>query len=213
MGACRHAETVHRFFKNLPALWRQPTVLEQVISFELCITESGSCELNIAGILHARGNIFTGFARWRTGPQTFFRRTMYGHMNIYAVKQWPRDLAAVISYALSATAAVPARVPEIAARTWVHRGDELKLRREFCLAPRAGNRDIASIGSRSDSSTRRLNSGNSSRNRTPLCARDISPGLGSVPPPTRAAADAVWCGALNGRTRHSRRSISRPSIE
>jgi hypothetical protein len=30
-----------------------------------------------------------------------------------------------------------------------------------------------------------LNSGNSSRKRTPLCARLTSPGLGNVPPPSK----------------------------
>ena len=33
---------------------------------------------------------------------------------------------------------------------------------------------------------------------TRLCARDISPGRGTAPPPTSAGVDAVWCGARNG---------------
>ena len=41
------------------------------------------------------------------------------------------------------------------------------------------------------SSTFLGNSGNSSRNKTPLWARLISPGLGHVPPPTIAGADVV----------------------
>ena len=36
-----------------------------------------------------------------------------------------------------------------------------------------------------------VNSGNSSRNSTPLCARDISPGFGTAPPPTSDGADMV----------------------
>ena len=51
-----------------------------------------------------------------------------------------------------------------------------------------------SSGSRSTSSARRSHSGSSSRNSTPWCASDISPGRGSAPPPTSATALAVWCG-------------------
>lgn len=51
-----------------------------------------------------------------------------------------------------------------------------------------------SIGSRSASSTRRSNSGSSSRNSTPLWAREISPGTGIEPPPTIAASEALWWG-------------------
>ena len=57
----------------------------------------------------------------------------------------------------------------------------------------------ASSGSRSASRTSRLNSGNSSRNRMPLCASDTSPGRGTLPPPTRATDEAEWCGARTGR--------------
>lgn len=59
-----------------------------------------------------------------------------------------------------------------------------------------------SRGSRRASSVRRSNSGNSSRNSTPLCESEISPGRGSVPPPTSAAVDAVWCGDLKFRCRN-----------
>src|SRR5690606_41568044 len=45
------------------------------------------------------------------------------------------------------------------------------------------------------------NSGISSRNNTPLCARLISPGRGHAPPPTTAEVDAVWWGARNGGRR------------
>ena len=36
------------------------------------------------------------------------------------------------------------------------------------------------------------NSGSSSKNSTPLWAREISPGLGTAPPPVRDTAEAVW---------------------
>ncbi len=58
---------------------------------------------------------------------------------------------------------------------------------------------FSSSGSRSDSTTRLSNSGNSSRNKTPLWASVISPGRGMLPPPpTKAAYEEVWCGARNG---------------
>src|SRR3989338_4855135 len=43
---------------------------------------------------------------------------------------------------------------------------------------------LSSSGWRRDSITLFSNSGNSSRNKTPLCASVTSPGLGYVPPPT-----------------------------
>ena len=58
------------------------------------------------------------------------------------------------------------------------------------------NRNISRSGARAISLR---NSGNSSKNSTPLCARLISPGLGVAPPPDMAAGDTGWCGALNGR--------------
>ena len=68
-----------------------------------------------------------------------------------------------------------------------------------------------SSGSRSASSAARGNSGSSSRNSTPWCASEISPGRGGEPPPTSATALAVWCGARNGRCRPARRRRSAPA--
>ena len=63
---------------------------------------------------------------------------------------------------------------------------------------RATDTTPSSSGCRSASSTERGNSGSSSSSRTPRCARLTSPGRGTAPPPTTAAADAPWCGARNG---------------
>ena len=56
-----------------------------------------------------------------------------------------------------------------------------------------------SRGCRRTSRVWRLNSGSSSRKRTPLCARLISPGRGLAVPPARPAEEMVWCGARKGR--------------
>ena len=48
---------------------------------------------------------------------------------------------------------------------------------------------LSSMGWRITSSTVLLNSGSSSRNNTPLCANEISPGCGLPPPPTNATSD------------------------
>lgn len=56
----------------------------------------------------------------------------------------------------------------------------------------------SSSGCRSVSSTALGNSGSSSRKSTPWCASEISPGLGTAPPPTIAGVLAVWWGALTG---------------
>ena len=49
----------------------------------------------------------------------------------------------------------------------------------------------SSKGWRKLSKTSRLNSGNSSKIKTPRCDKVISPGLGTLPPPTKAAAEDV----------------------
>jgi site-specific DNA recombinase len=56
-----------------------------------------------------------------------------------------------------------------------------------------------SSGSRRASRAALGNSGSSSRNKTPLCASEISPGRGGEPPPTSATALAEWCGLRVGR--------------
>ena len=61
----------------------------------------------------------------------------------------------------------------------------------------------SSSGCRSTSSVRRLNSGSSSRNNTPLWARLISPGIGIERPPTRPASLMVWWGARKGLVANS----------
>ena len=58
------------------------------------------------------------------------------------------------------------------------------------------------------------NSGSSSKNSTPLWAREISPGFGTAPPPVRDTAEAVWWGLRKGRlvTKGCRASVS-PATE
>jgi hypothetical protein len=57
-----------------------------------------------------------------------------------------------------------------------------------------------------------LNSGSSSRKRTPLWARLTSPGRGNEPPPTTAASLAVWWGLRKGLS-VSRASSRAPPAE
>ena len=63
--------------------------------------------------------------------------------------------------------------------------------------------DPASSGSRSPSRHARGNSGSSSRNKTPRCARLTSPGRVGRPPPSRPATETVWCGMRTGARRWS----------
>ena len=58
----------------------------------------------------------------------------------------------------------------------------------------------SSKGWRSVSSADLSNYGSSSKNSTPLCASEISPGRGTPPPPDRDTVDAVWWGLRKGRT-------------
>ena len=60
------------------------------------------------------------------------------------------------------------------------------------------NTVLSSSGIRNTSKLDLLNSGNSSKNNIPLCAKLISPGFAFLPPPISATFDVVWCGLLNG---------------
>jgi hypothetical protein len=58
-----------------------------------------------------------------------------------------------------------------------------------------------------------LTFGSSSRNKTPLCASEISPGVGLTLPPSKPASEAVWCGLRKGRTVTSAwPGLSRPTM-
>ena len=81
----------------------------------------------------------------------------------------------------------------IAQTSWNRAGyTHRALTREMVTTP-------SSMGWRRASSTARGNSGSSSRNSTPLCALEISPGAAARPPPMSATALVVWCGAEKGR--------------
>ena len=81
----------------------------------------------------------------------------------------------------------------MAATSWNRAGNSARrAARAMVMVP-------VSSGSRSASSALRANSGNSSKNSTPLCAIEISPGRGGEPPPTRATALAEWWGLQVGR--------------
>lgn len=71
-----------------------------------------------------------------------------------------------------------------------------------------------SSGVRNASSARTLNSGASSRNNTPRCARETAPGRAiRDPPPTRAGTEAEWCGSEYGGLVTNPSSNDRPASE
>src|SRR3989344_9608778 len=57
----------------------------------------------------------------------------------------------------------------------------------------------SSIGCRRASKTCLGNSGNSSKNKTPRWANEISPGLGILPPPIKPMWLVMWRGLRKGR--------------
>ena len=81
----------------------------------------------------------------------------------------------------------------IAATTIIRQGYcTVPLAREICTTP-------SSIGWRKTSNVSRGNSGNSSRNNTPWCAREISPGNKCCHQPIKEILLAVWWIARNWR--------------
>ena len=113
----------------------------------------------------------------------------------------PLILAMYRSICGGVAVAVAARIVAVAARARIERRDQHEVggKRRADVSAREIVTTPSSSGCRSTSSVRRLNSGNSSRNSTPLCERLISPGAGVLPPPTRPASLIVWCGERNGR--------------
>ena len=72
----------------------------------------------------------------------------------------------------------------------------------------------SSMGCRSTSRVSFWNSGSSSRKRTPLWAREISPGRGGEPPPERPITEMVWWGERKGRrVRRGSSLVVRPRTE
>ena len=123
----------------------------------------------------------------------------------------PETLRLIIGGAARRAAARQRRIAEMAATARVHRRDHLNPRRKGDVRIGPGNADRPGFERLAkESSTGRWNSGNSSRNRTPRCARLISPGRTCRPPPTSAGIDAQWWGALNGRRRRIGRLQARP---
>ena len=96
------------------------------------------------------------------------------------------------------TAALP-DIAEVAAGARVHGGGQHESRGiGEAMAARLSVTTSSSSGCRSTSSTLRRNSGSSSRNRTPPCARLTSPGRGVAPPPMRPASLTGVVGRTEG---------------
>jgi hypothetical protein len=111
---------------------------------------------------------------------------------IEAVHQRARDPAEIVLAAGRHPGAGARRIGEVAAFAGVGGGHQQEAAGIAHMGVGAGDHTSpVSIGWRRVSSTVRGNSGNSSMNSTPLCARLISPGLAPRPPPTMAAIEAV----------------------
>jgi hypothetical protein len=74
--------------------------------------------------------------------------------------------------------------------------------RAHVSSPLTGGRASLRPSSRGDWSTSspyRVHAGRASRQSTPCCASDTSPGRGTAPPPMSPTSEMVWCGARHGR--------------
>ena len=122
------------------------------------------------------------------------------------IEERARHLLAVGGDPLRAAAAVGGRIAPPTARAQVHRRDEPEARRERArdrrrARPRRRRPRAAAAATRARGAGTRAARRASS---TPRWARLASPGRGTAPPPTIAAADAPWCGARNGGSEHDR---------
>jgi hypothetical protein len=125
---------------------------------------------------HAAADAASGLAG-RRFEQLLRRDRGHPDVQIDAVQQRPAQLALVARHLVRRAAAGLERAAEVAAGAGVHRRDELEAGREF--GPSRGARDgdgagLQRLAQRFEGRPREL--GNSSRNSTPWCASEISPG-------------------------------------
>ena len=137
----------------------------------------------------------------RASPAQLFklhRRHLYNDIN--SVKHRPDTRDRYRSTGCLRAGAPSARVAVPAALAGIHRADHHKLTPDTSWNPVPGkwSRVRPQAAGAAPRAYRGGNSGSSSRNSTPLCASETSPGRGVVPPPASAVAEAVWCGARNG---------------
>ena len=126
-----------------------------------------------ADALANRGGIFL---RAFAGDVAIFHRRHFD-VQIDAIEQRTGNALAITLHLHRAATAFAFQIAEISAGTGIHRRDEHELGRKSDTAGGARDRDSpSSSGWRITSRVERLNSGSSSRKRTPLCARLTSPG-------------------------------------
>ena len=141
------------------------------------------CRLCAALTACGRGELLRGHARQLD-------------VHVEPVEQRAGDAHAVVSQLRGRAAAKPARLAPLARTdtdSWRRRA-ERPPGTAACSAARDTAMMPVSSGSRSASSTARLNSGSSSRNNTPWCARLISPGRARAPAADecRGRGAVVW---------------------
>jgi hypothetical protein len=119
-------------------------------------------------------------------------------VQVDAVEQRPRHLGLIIGGAARRAAAGQRRIAEMAAAARVHRRDQLDPRREGDVGVGAGDADAcrSRAAGAANRAPARWNSGSSSRNSTPRCARLISPGRTAAR--RRPAPASRRCGAARG---------------
>ena len=115
------------------------------------------------------------------------------YLNINTVQQRTGYLVQILLYLTRTAYTCLGRMIIVSARAWIHGCNEHQIGgiTDCALYAGDGNLPVFQWLGRRTSNTPLLNSGNSSKNKTPLCARLISPGWGKLPPPTIATCDIV----------------------
>ena len=129
------------------------------------------------------------------------RRRAQLDLQVHPVQQRTRQLAEVPAALLAAARAREPLADRLSARARVRGEDELEPGRVAGRPAQPGGAPArrAPAAAAASAAPRVENSGASSRNRTPRCAREAAPGRGTPdPPPTTLAGVAVWCGSSNG---------------
>src|SRR5206468_2112265 len=111
---------------------------------EQCIGLALTVHLELARPLHASPDRVGRLACGRSHELGFPRRR-YFKLNVNTIRERARDAAAITCDSLWRAAAAAVAVSAMAARTWIHRGEQLKARGKLGLPGGPCNRDPARL--------------------------------------------------------------------
>lgn len=127
IGAAGPVEALHGPLQQPLGLLVQLAVVIDFARAQELVALALSLELQRGGCLHPGGDDGGRLTVRLFGEDGGIDRANF-HLNVDAVEQWPGDAALVTQANVRCAAAADVPMAVVAARAWVHRGDQLKVR-------------------------------------------------------------------------------------